>query len=184
MGRLSKKQNKIVNQIIAAYKNSNKKDIVIVCIGTSKLIGDCLGPLIGTRLLENKTLFNIIGNLSENVHALNIVQKVEEINKIYDDPFIIGIDACVSNDDEVGDCIFKKDGINPGRGVEKNLGMVGDCGIVGIVYKYEEYDYDEIYFQLRNAQLINHIYPLSTNILNILLSLNKKIKLKKLIGVV
>lgn len=40
-------------EIAEGIKDFIKDNTAIVCIGTDKCIGDCLGPLVGTILEEN-----------------------------------------------------------------------------------------------------------------------------------
>lgn len=55
------------------------KDTIIVCIGTDKCIGDCLGPLVGSILTENFFPLPVYGTLSSPIHALNIDERLNEI---------------------------------------------------------------------------------------------------------
>ena len=58
-------------QISEGIKKFITKDTVIVCIGTDKCIGDCLGPLVGTLLKDNLLPLPVYGTISNPVHALN-----------------------------------------------------------------------------------------------------------------
>lgn len=110
------------------------QDIVIVCIGTDRSTGDCLGPLAGTALSKYNTgLFHLYGTLEEPVHALNLEETLQNINYIHRDPFIIGIDACLGQSSSIG-CIQVVQGpLRPGAGVNKQLPPVGDIHLTGIV---------------------------------------------------
>ena len=120
---------KLSNQI-SKYIDSNT---VIVCIGTDKCIGDCLGPLVGTILIENDFPLPVYGTLSEPIHALNIDEYLDKINFDHPNSYIIGIDACLGNDEDIGDIRFRNYAIHPGKGVGKDLPNVGSSSIVGIV---------------------------------------------------
>ena len=37
---------------IYQYRNQKFSDVVILCIGTNKLIGDSIGPIVGQKLKE------------------------------------------------------------------------------------------------------------------------------------
>lgn len=109
-------------------------NIVILCIGTDRATGDCLGPIVGYKL--KKMLLNdviILGTLSKPVHAKNIEETVEYIKDTYTNPFIIAIDACLGKMDHIGYISIGKGSINPGAGVNKTLPPVGDMYITGIV---------------------------------------------------
>ena len=109
-------------------------NIVILCIGTDRATGDCLGPIVGYKL--SKMLLNdisIFGTLNKPVHAKNIEETVDYIKKTYSNPYIIAIDACLGKMDHIGYISIGKGSINPGSGVNKTLPPVGDMFITGIV---------------------------------------------------
>ena len=73
-------------------------EIVFLCIGTDRIIGDCLGPLVGTMLqekLEKYNVFNIniYGNLKENICYTNIQNILKIINQKHQNACIIVVDA-------------------------------------------------------------------------------------------
>lgn len=105
--------------------------ITFMCIGSDRVTGDCLGPLIGTFIkdLENKNI-KVIGTLDDPCHALNIDKKREGILK---DSFVIAIDACLGDKLEIGKTKFREKPINPGKGVGKLIEPIGDVSIIGIV---------------------------------------------------
>jgi putative sporulation protein YyaC len=108
--------------------------VIIVCVGTDRSTGDCLGPLVGTSLSRYKSnLFHIYGTLEEPVHAVNLQETISSIYESYHQPFIIGIDACLGQSSSIG-CIQVVDGpLMPGTGVHKQLPPVGDIHLTGIV---------------------------------------------------
>lgn len=112
----------------------SNRPIVIVCIGTDRSTGDALGPLIGTSLLKYRSPhFHLYGTLEDPVHAMNLEDTLMEINRKFDKPFIIGIDACLGQVSSVG-CIQIGEGpVRPGAGVNKELPPVGDIHVTGIV---------------------------------------------------
>ena len=70
---------------LAYYEISNflkdhiDEKTIIVCIGTDKCIGDCLGPLVGTLLREKFFPLKVFGTLDSPIHALNLDKKITEI---------------------------------------------------------------------------------------------------------
>lgn len=114
-----------------ALPASRKK--VIVCIGTDRSTGDCLGPLVGSKLMEhNPDRFEVRGTLEEPVHASNLQECLTSLRN-YDNPFVIAIDACLGNIDSVGYLNLGAGPLKPGAGVNKQLPPVGDIHITGIV---------------------------------------------------
>jgi len=113
-------------------QSSNPK--VLLCIGTDRSTGDCLGPLVGSKISTlQQDFFKVYGTLEHPVHASNLKDKLDEIHKSHENPFIIAIDACLGRIENVG-CINLGDGsLQPGAGVNKNLPPVGQVHITGIV---------------------------------------------------
>ncbi|MNV80173.1 hypothetical protein D3C71_1737620 [compost metagenome] len=67
------------------------------------------------------------------MHAVNLEETLTLIYNKHNDPFIIGIDACLGHSASVG-CIQVVDGpLRPGAGVNKQLPPVGDIHLTGIV---------------------------------------------------
>ena len=123
--------------------NYISKNTVIVCIGTDKCIGDCLGPLVGSILTDNNFPLPVYGTLSSPIHALNIDERLKEIHAIQPDSTIIGVDACLGNQDDVGQVRTRNYAIHPGKGVGKELPEVGIASIIGIV---DSSDNSEFFF--------------------------------------
>ncbi|MDP4143425.1 MAG: spore protease YyaC [Bacillota bacterium] len=106
---------------------------VIVCIGTDRCIGDCLGPITGSMLKERRFPLPVYGTIQEPIHALNIDKKLEEIKKLHPGSSIIGIDACLGESENIGEIQVRDYPIHPGKGVGKSLPDVGDASIIGII---------------------------------------------------
>jgi len=125
------------------------KNTIIVCIGTDRCIGDCLGPLVGTLLKEKGFPFPVYGTIAEPIHALNIEKKLAEVKLLHPKANIIGIDACLGDAGSVGEIQARDYPIHPGKGVGKVLPDVGTTSIIGIV---DSSDNNEI-FTNRNIRL-------------------------------
>ena len=130
---------KLVNEI-KEHINTNS---IIIWIGTDKCIGDCLGPLVGTILKEDNFPLPVYGTLSEPIHALNIDERLNEIKKLHPNAHIIGIDACLGNEEDIGDIRVRNHAISPGKGVGKELPEVGETSIIGIV---DTSEYSDLFF--------------------------------------
>ncbi|MFZ5597859.1 MAG: spore protease YyaC [Bacillota bacterium] len=110
------------------------RDRVLLCIGTDRSTGDCLGPLIGTKMMEiSQDYFHVYGTLEHPVHASNLKEKLEQIQSRFKDPCIIAVDACLGNIENVGHITIGEGSLQPGAGVNKDLPAVGDIHITGIV---------------------------------------------------
>jgi putative sporulation protein YyaC len=108
--------------------------ITVVCVGTDRSTGDCLGPLVGSSLAKfNSPHFKVFGTLDEPVHAVNLADTLQHIDIHVKNPFIIGIDACLGQTSSVGNIQVASGPVRPGAGVHKQLPPVGDMHITGIV---------------------------------------------------
>lgn len=126
---------KLAMELHAMFPSTtSRRPIVFVCIGTDRSTGDSLGPLVGT-LLEEKSIspFLVYGTLEDPIHAVNLAEKLTEINEKHSHPFIIGIDACLGRMKSVGSLQVANGPVKPGAGVNKDLPAVGDMHITGIV---------------------------------------------------
>jgi putative sporulation protein YyaC len=123
--RMANKLNKIIN--------NTSKEILFLCIGTDRSTGDSLGPLVGTILKDKNIHFPIYGTLQAPVHALNIKTVLKEIHDTYEDPFIIGIDACLGDEKKIGTIFIVEGAFIPGKALKKDLPSVGDCHLKAIV---------------------------------------------------
>lgn len=111
-----------------------EQEIVVVCIGTDRSTGDCLGPLVGTSLSKYRSpYFHLFGTLDEPVHAMNLKETLQHINNTFTNPYIIGIDACLGQTSSVGSIQVVQGPLRPGAGVNKELPPVGDIHLTGIV---------------------------------------------------
>ena len=110
-----------------------ERKTVIVCIGSDKVTGDCLGPLTGKFLKESSACTSLFGTLEQPVHAINLDATMRQINTLYQNPFIIAVDACLGRWTHVGFINVMRGAIRPGAGTGKILPGIGDIGISGIV---------------------------------------------------
>lgn len=119
---------------LKAYGVKHDSHVVIVCIGTDRSTGDCLGPLVGSKLTTSPGHnFIVYGTLDEPVHASNLHQKLADIQANHPDAVVIAVDACLGHLENVG-CVSIGDGsLQPGAGVNKSLPSVGQLHIAGVV---------------------------------------------------
>ena len=115
---------------------------VILCIGTDRLIGDCLGPFLGT-LLEKaaEDRLPVYGTLSNAVHALNLPEIYAQIKKKHPDRAVIAVDASLGSREQIGSVFVRSGSLRPGAGVRKALPEAGDISITGIVGTYGSQPY-------------------------------------------
>jgi putative sporulation protein YyaC len=125
----------LAHKIREIIRQSSREDddIVFLCIGSDRYVGDSLGPLVGTMLTERNVPFRVYGTLEEPVHAFNLKGILKGINKQFKKPLIFSIDASIGNKDQVGYVMFKEGPLTPGKALEKMLPEVGDYHFVGFV---------------------------------------------------
>lgn len=110
------------------------RPIVFVCVGTDRSTGDSLGPLVGSYLQKNR-LHNspTFGTIDHPVHAMNLTETLNEIQRQFHNPFIVAVDACLGQLTSVGCIQIGYGPVKPGAGVNKDLPPVGDIHVTGIV---------------------------------------------------
>ena len=109
-------------------------DAVFMCIGTEKVCSDSLGPRVGTLLNENLNKSSFVYGLREsNITAENLQYCYNFIKLLHPNSKIVVIDAAVGACDQLGKVQICEGGIIPGAATNKNLPLVGDISIVGIV---------------------------------------------------
>ncbi|MCQ2398904.1 MAG: spore protease YyaC [Clostridia bacterium] len=106
---------------------------IIVCVGSDLVLGDSLGPLVGTFLKQKGAGAYVYGTLNYPVTAKEVEYAQVYLKKIHPDAVIIAIDAAIGQDEDVGLIKVAPFGLKPGAGVDKNLSAIGDVSIVGVV---------------------------------------------------
>jgi len=122
-----------LSKLLLEIDPHGQREIAVVCIGTDRATGDCLGPLVGWMLMRYPIKFSLYGTLHEPVHAANLKEKLAEIYKNHPSPLVIAIDACLGRLENVGMITIGRGEIIPGAGVHKKLPPVGDIYFTGIV---------------------------------------------------
>ena len=136
--------------LISNYlKNNIEGKFILLCIGTDRYIGDCLGPLVGSMLEKMNLECPIYGTLENPIHAVNLKKQLTYLECTYPNYKIIALDACLGTEDNVGSIQLRNGCLFPGKGVGKKLPAVGDISIVGIV---DSCDHEEFFF-MHNIRL-------------------------------
>lgn len=145
------KKNKFISDFQKAFdkiKNQRSyKDIVFLCVGTDRIIGDCFGPLVGTKLTkllvnENYSNINVYGNLDNTLNYSNIDKVLK--NHVNDKTFTIIIDSAFSKKENIGQIFVSNNKTILGKGLNKNKIEVGDISIKSVVakdYKLPNYNF-------------------------------------------
>lgn len=139
--------------------NEKGKQPIFVCIGSDLILGDSLGPLVGTMLRKRNLSSYIYGTLNFPITAKEIDYARTYLKQMHPNSVIIAIDAAIGCQDDVGIIKVCDKGLQPGLGVDKKLGVVGDVSIVGIVagkslQNYNLYNLTRLNLVFRMAEAI------------------------------
>ena len=107
---------------------------VVACIGTDAVIGDSLGPLVGSFLSETlggRTF--VYGNFASPVTARDVGSLAAFLRSVHPCDKILAVDAAVGRKEEIGLIRMSDCPLKPGAGVEKNLTKIGDANVIGVV---------------------------------------------------
>lgn len=107
---------------------------VFVCIGSDRVTGDSLGPLVGSKLYYCSDFsLPVYGTLDFPIHALNLQDAMRAIKRFHPGSPIIAIDASLGTKRHQHYITVSSGSLRPGSGVDKNLMEVGDISITGII---------------------------------------------------
>ncbi|MCH5162410.1 MAG: spore protease YyaC [Clostridiales bacterium] len=106
---------------------------VILCIGSDRVTGDALGPIVGQMLVERNVDAFVYGTLARPVTALNLRENVRHIRTAHTDKKVLAIDSSVGKLSDVGKIRVAFGAIAPGSADGKKLPKVGDVSITATV---------------------------------------------------
>ena len=107
---------------------------VIICIGSTQVMGDSLGPMVGDLLRERyRVRAYVYGGMRAPVNGINYHEYCSHLKKRHPESLIIAVDACVGEETDVGKIKYLPRGLKAGEALKKNLPRVGDVGILGVV---------------------------------------------------
>lgn len=118
---------------IRSALGSCRRPPVVLCIGSDRVTGDCIGPLVGHMLLSRGAVCEVSGTLEKPVTALNIADTVAALKKRFPGRKIVAVDSCVGESGDVGAIRIRKGSLRPGLACGKTLPKVGDVSITATV---------------------------------------------------
>ncbi len=147
--------------VAEALSRFNQKQLtpLIICVGSDLVLGDSLGPLVGTMLKERNVSSYVYGTLNFPITAKEVEYAKSFLTLMHPGSFAIAVDAAVGNEDDVGLIRTVNRGLKPGLGVDKKLGVIGDCSIIGVVAGKSSQNYN-----LFNLTRLNLIYKMAEKI--------------------
>lgn len=152
---------KFQNEISSTNKKnkvSKFSNIIFLCIGSNKVKGDSIGPIIGSKIkkIENEYI-KIYGTLEKNLDFLNAKYVIEEVYSIYDNPYIITIDAALCRENKIGKIYLNNGYIKIGKALDKSISFYSNINIKCIVGMYNEIQTIKNINVLKNANMDNII---------------------------
>lgn len=109
---------------------------VILCIGSDKIAGDSVGPIVGDILKNrlNARCF-VYGATGKSVNGRNVQDFLELIKCAHPESPVIAVDSCLSKEAEKPFVAVVSGGVNPKRAITGIENPAGDVGVLGAVEK-------------------------------------------------
>lgn len=109
------------------------KNLVFLCIGTTKIIGDSVGPKVGDILKMQGIDAYVYGDTNRQVTAINVDDYAKMIKGRHKEDIVVVIDSALGKSKDIGSIKVTRNGIKPGGAFDKNKERVGDIGILAVV---------------------------------------------------
>ena len=110
---------RLANLVDLSQKKNGHRPILFLCIGSDRVPGDCLGPLVGYKLERlcdtMQHTFVVCGSLAHPVHAVNLRQKLHYVKHL-GDFLTIAIDASIGAKENLGMLCLSNSALYPGEG--------------------------------------------------------------------
>ena len=141
--------------------NKNKNRPVIVCVGSDLVLGDSLGPLVGSNLKAMGSNCYVYGTLNAPITAKEIEYLNLYFESVHKNGILIAVDAAVGDKEEVGLIKVVNKSLSPGLGVNKKLDSIGQISILGVVAQKSTNNY-----HLYNTTRLGMVYKMANIIAN------------------
>ena len=169
----------IYNNFVCDFSNNLRQKIqdieisklIFLCIGTNRVIGDCFGPLVGSKLkhyFSQEENVEVIGDIENIVSLKNVYSIINQIQE--QEAFVIAIDAALSCNNKIGTIIVNQNKMNVGNSMNKKQLYIGNISIKGIVgkdFKNSRNNFNELQNMPLNI-IIDMAECVSTGIYNVI----------------
>ncbi len=109
-------------------------ELVVLCIGSDKISGDSLGPLVGGLLREKYRLpCPVYGTEKAPVNGVNLPEYREMLTRFHPEAAVIAVDAAVGLKSELGNIKIRNGGVKAGGAVAAPHKALGRIGVLGVV---------------------------------------------------
>lgn len=146
-------------------EKKREKKVVFVCIGTPRIVGDSLGPLVGDMLRARGVHAYVYGTTRRPITALNLHGYRKMLETYHRGDTIVAIDATMGAPEDVGTIKISENGLRPAGAFRKNAGRLGDIGIMAIVGERD----GDMLFQLKTTDA-EFVRSLASDVSELLLS--------------
>lgn len=147
-----RKYNEFVQLFAKRFNIEKNKKIVILCVGSNRVIGDSFGPIVGSKLsekLKNNDNIVILGNMIKPICRKNLKNVINKINEI-ENKYVILIDAAVSEKEYIGNIFVNSNRVCFGKSLGFGLYALGDISIkAGVCNNYN--DSKRNFYELQNV---------------------------------
>lgn len=107
---------------------------VIVCVGTDKICGDSLGPMVGNLLRHRYAVpCPVYGVEGRTVNGANLERYRRFLDAHYAGVPVIAVDAALGEVDEVGKIRYRLGGVQAGCALGRKSPAVGQLAVLGVV---------------------------------------------------
>ena len=120
--------------------NNKFSNVVILCVGTNKLIGDSIGPMVGQKLeylLKNNENISVYGNMQETLNFKNADKVINTVCNKYQNPFIITIDAALGDKEMIEKIVVGVGKMQIGNSLGRSICYNSHVNIKGVVGGYK-----------------------------------------------
>ncbi len=135
--------NEYVN--ILKRKIKSQRNVMFVCIGTSDILWDSVGPLVGTYLKNKIGNRNVIGDMDKNI--CNYKDLIKHSMKL-ENKFIIAIDTALNNELK-NDIYISNNAISMGRAFNNSKGEIGDLGIKAGISNWKDISFCDVKYMAK-----------------------------------
>lgn len=111
--------------------NRARKPLAFACIGSARIMGDNLGPMIGS-ILSRSRYPHVFGTMENPLNALTLPGRSRLLEQIGRKYCLIAIDASLGSHSQSGHITLCDSCLYPGAGVSRQLPAVGQLHITGV----------------------------------------------------
>ena len=108
-------------------------NVVVVCIGTTKVMGDSVGPKVGDILKAGNIGCYVYGDSIGNINACKLDIYEHLLRACHAGDIVIAVDAALGDKEDVGKIKVVGKGLRPGKALGRKGNRIGDIGVLAVV---------------------------------------------------